>query len=175
MSDVAKKAKTSDDAEGQDDKIMRGQCFCGAVKLELTGKPDWFCLCHCTICQRLSGGEYQTFVAVRSHDRLKVVEGQDNLTSVASSEGMDRQFCKKCGSACLNIASTFEMRDAPIVLFERDEDGNLLVKGDPQTTSHIFYVNRVRNHIDNLPKFAAYPVNAAPLKIDEKGDIIAEE
>ncbi len=34
---------------------MKGQCHCGAVQYEVTGKPINHALCHCTDCRRHAG------------------------------------------------------------------------------------------------------------------------
>jgi hypothetical protein len=31
------------------------ECLCGKTSLELSGKPRFQVLCHCTICQKLTG------------------------------------------------------------------------------------------------------------------------
>jgi len=33
-----------------------GSCFCGAVKLEVTGSPEAMGYCHCSSCRSWSGG-----------------------------------------------------------------------------------------------------------------------
>ena len=35
-----------------------GQCRCGAVRIEATGAPLATMACHCTGCQRMTGGAY---------------------------------------------------------------------------------------------------------------------
>ena len=31
----------------QDDKTFKGQCYCGAVTIEVTGSPEGAGYCHC--------------------------------------------------------------------------------------------------------------------------------
>src|ERR1700688_4054085 len=38
-----------------------GSCFCGAVKLEVTGSPEAMGYCHCNSCRSWSGGPVNAF------------------------------------------------------------------------------------------------------------------
>jgi hypothetical protein len=38
-----------------------GNCFCGAVKLEVTGSPEAMGYCHCSSCRSWSGGPVNAF------------------------------------------------------------------------------------------------------------------
>ena len=39
----------------------RGACFCGAVQLEVSGKPEAMGYCHCRSCRSWSGGPVNAF------------------------------------------------------------------------------------------------------------------
>lgn len=39
----------------------RGECFCGAVKIETTGEPEGMGYCHCRSCRSWSGGPVNAF------------------------------------------------------------------------------------------------------------------
>ena len=44
---------------------MRGGCFCGRVRYEVTGKPFNETSCHCSMCRRSAGAPFVTWFSVR--------------------------------------------------------------------------------------------------------------
>ena len=83
-----------------------GGCNCGQVTYEFEGDPVATVVCHCSHCQRQSGGAYSV--------NLVMPEGQltiDGELSVFEDRGESgdavyvyRKFCGSCGSP---IISTF--------------------------------------------------------------------
>jgi len=39
----------------------KGECFCGAVEIEVTGEPNAMGYCHCRSCRSWSGGPVNAF------------------------------------------------------------------------------------------------------------------
>jgi hypothetical protein len=79
---------------------FRGQCQCGAVKLE-AAPPSKFCAhCHCGMCRRAHGAPLVTWIGFLD-TQLKIVEGDAVLVRYRSSEHATRSFCGKCGSMML--------------------------------------------------------------------------
>ena len=39
----------------------KGECFCGAVQVEVTGEPEAMGYCHCQSCRSWSGGPVNAF------------------------------------------------------------------------------------------------------------------
>ncbi|MEM8819020.1 MAG: GFA family protein [Pseudomonadota bacterium] len=74
---------------------MTGRCYCGAVSLTTTVRPQSVAYCHCIDCRRVTGAPVAAFAAFP--------EGSVSLTTdhVArfSAPGIERQFCAVCGSA----------------------------------------------------------------------------
>lgn len=73
---------------------LNGRCLCGAVRFTATPLEGMHA-CHCETCRRTSGG---VFLSVDCGDSV-VVESPEALTSYASSEWAERQFCGACGSS----------------------------------------------------------------------------
>ncbi|MEO1658370.1 MAG: GFA family protein [Pseudomonadota bacterium] len=71
--------------------MAKGRCLCGAVTYEAEGNFDSVQICHCTDCQRWSGGP---FFGV-SADSI-ITNGRE--TWFRSSEWAERGFCGNCGS-----------------------------------------------------------------------------
>lgn len=92
----------------------KGQCLCGAVKLEGRGalRID---ACHCGMCLRWHGGPG---LAVMFEDGVHVVEGQQNIGVYDSSKWATRQFCKTCGSTLFYKMKNSEKFGAQAGLFD---------------------------------------------------------
>jgi len=76
-------------------KIYSGSCLCGAVKMAAQGEPLRVVNCHCPSCRKATGAAFATFV---DYDVDKVKFKGSALKAYASSVGVKRQFCSKCGS-----------------------------------------------------------------------------
>ena len=77
--------------------MYKGSCLCGAVRYEIRGVILRTSQCWCTMCQKQHGAASGPYANVASAD-LRFVQGEDALTHYASSPGVDRTFCKVCGS-----------------------------------------------------------------------------
>lgn len=74
---------------------VTGKCLCGAVAFSAQAKSLDVSVCHCSMCNRWSGG-LSMFLEVAGAPKF---EGQDNIGLYRSSEWGDRGFCKVCGSS----------------------------------------------------------------------------
>lgn len=82
--------------------IATGSCLCGAVRLELTGKPLRSVVCYCNDCRKNSGnlGQFCARVDVKNvlvddpHSQVSLYE----ITNTSSGVPKQKQFCKQCGS-----------------------------------------------------------------------------
>jgi len=53
--------------------------------------------CHCTSCQKLSGGGATANLRTRS-DAVRILEGEELLQSFRPEGGSAKTFCRTCGS-----------------------------------------------------------------------------
>ncbi|MFG1357513.1 GFA family protein [Xanthobacter pseudotagetidis] len=77
--------------------VVQGGCLCGAVRYRLR-HPRAAYWCHCTMCRRASGSAALPWVSVARGD-FELVQGV--MTTYASSAGVSRDFCGRCGSPIL--------------------------------------------------------------------------
>ncbi|WP_167758606.1 GFA family protein [Zemynaea arenosa] len=75
----------------------RGSCLCGAVHWEIRGPIARTSRCWCTMCQKQHGAAYAPYANAARADFV-ITQGEDALAHYASSPGVDRSFCKVCGS-----------------------------------------------------------------------------
>lgn len=78
---------------------ISGSCLCGAVKYTSAAEPAVVAVCHCTHCQKQSGGAFSVNVGVPK-GRLQFTSGKTTVFQDQGSSGMPvyRHFCGACGS-----------------------------------------------------------------------------
>ena len=74
---------------------ITGGCLCGAVRFQITAKPLAAHYCHCTMCQRQTGGPFSVSATVPSRG-FSITK--DEPAAYESSPGILRLFCGACGS-----------------------------------------------------------------------------
>lgn len=72
-----------------------GGCQCGSVRFTASGVPKFAARCHCASCRQATGAEFATWVGWRD-DQVEWSAGEPQR--YASSEGVQRGFCGKCGT-----------------------------------------------------------------------------
>src|SRR6201982_3235614 len=73
-----------------------GNCFCGTVKLEVTGTPEAMGYCHCSSCRSWSGGPVNAF-SLWKPDPVKVTAGHEHVATYNKTKRSFRKYCAKCG------------------------------------------------------------------------------
>lgn len=76
-------------------EVRQGHCLCGAVSFETRGAPRFISNCHCESCRRAASAPSVTWAGFQDD---QVTMSGDPLTAFASSAGVERFFCGKCGS-----------------------------------------------------------------------------
>jgi hypothetical protein len=56
----------------------KGECFCGTVKVEVTGEPAAMGYCHCQSCRTWSAGPVNAFTLWKP-ENVRVTEGARHL------------------------------------------------------------------------------------------------
>ena len=76
---------------------MDGRCTCGAIRYRLTDTPLFVHACHCTWCQRETGGPHAINAMIES-DRVQLLEGTPIEVQTASASGRGQVIvrCPDC-------------------------------------------------------------------------------
>ena len=133
--------------------VLRGGCMCGAVRYEADGDPFHATLCHCIDCRRASGAPALAWFSVR-RAVLRWTRGTPVLH--ASSPGVQRQFCGRCGTQL-----TWHSVDVP------DEiDVTTCSLDDPDAippADHTYHAQHVRwlHLADGLPRYPTLRANGS--------------
>ena len=74
-----------------------GNCLCGQVKFQLNAEPLTLYACHCTDCQRRSGGALLLSMWV-NREAIELLEGSLLLVSSIATDGRERKnrACPAC-------------------------------------------------------------------------------
>ena len=85
--------------------IKSGGCLCGHIRYTIKGEPILTVVCHCTHCQKQSGGVFST-----NHGVPETAYEQSGQTKVFTDSGdsgqpVFRHFCGECGSPILSTVA----------------------------------------------------------------------
>jgi hypothetical protein len=75
--------------------LLKGGCFCGAIRYTVTGTPFNATNCHCSVCRRTTGAPFVSWFSVRPEE-FRVEQGEP--AQFASSAHGRRSFCARCGT-----------------------------------------------------------------------------
>jgi hypothetical protein len=113
--------------------VMTGRCLCGDIQYEYLGSPDRVFHCHCDSCRRHVSSPVATFVSV-PRDAFHFTQGTPQV--YASSPGVRRSFCPRCGSP---VAYEADRIPNEIHLYH----GTLTDPGAARPTAHVHVADRL--------------------------------
>jgi hypothetical protein len=137
----------------------KGECFCGAVQIEVSGDPEGMGYCHCRSCRSWSGGPVNAF-SLWKPEVVKVTAGAEHLTTYAKSPGSQRQYCAKCGGHLMTNHPGLGLID----VFSATLPTLAFAPG-----LHINYAETVLPMKDGLPKMKDFPA-----EFGGSGEVMAE-
>ncbi|OAA48515.1 DUF636 domain-containing protein [Metarhizium rileyi] len=78
----------------------KGSCLCQDIQFQFEGEPAVTALCHCTDCQKWTGGAF-TSNAVVPCGSFKITKGTPKTWDVKGASGKINKhfFCANCGSS----------------------------------------------------------------------------
>lgn len=85
---------------------ITGGCVCGAVRYRLNAPPKSLYACHCTDCQKLSGGMASMSMPVMAAD-FEIMQGALAAFEKAADSGraVGIRFCPTCGTRIMHVPS----------------------------------------------------------------------
>ena len=81
---------------------ISGECFCGAIRYEVSGNLRDARSCHCSRCRKAFSSQASAYALVNS-DEFEWSTGEDLLTSYVGKHGFGLQFCSVCGSTLCGL------------------------------------------------------------------------
>jgi hypothetical protein len=138
---------------------ISGGCFCGAVRIEVTGNPEGMGYCHCASCRSWSGGPVNAFTLWKP-DAVRVTAEAGDLGMFQKTPLSQRQYCKKCGGHLMTTHPTLGLVD----VFAATIPDLPFVPG-----VHVNYADTVLPMRDGLPKLKDFPA-----ELGGSGEILPE-
>jgi hypothetical protein len=90
-----------------DGSPITGRCLCGSITYSVDAEPMVQAVCHCSDCQRQTGGPFTVVVGVPLS--ALAVEGDTlgSFTTVGEDHGgeTERNFCTACGAPIFSVAA----------------------------------------------------------------------
>ncbi len=125
----------------------QGACYCGAVKVTVTGAPAASAICHCRSCRKWHAAPLNAWSIWPSAD-VEITGGAVITSSTDAASG--RVSCAACGGCVANHKPQVNMT----VVYPMTLVGSGL---EYKPAFHIHYGERVMDVADGLPKFAEMP------------------
>lgn len=125
----------------------RGECFCGAVRLEAEGEPVGMGYCHCSSCRSWSGGPVNAFT-LWNPASVRVTAGAEHVATFSKTPMSDRKYCAKCGGHLMTNHPTLGVIDV---------FASTLPELPFAPGLHVNYAETVLPMRDGLPKFKDFP------------------
>ncbi|KAJ9465502.1 hypothetical protein DIPPA_00749 [Diplonema papillatum] len=134
-----------------------GKCFCGTVKYEVEGDPDWVAVEHSTF-YRKTHGAFNLPVAAYKPKHFSLHEGEQYLHR-KSFESIYKHTCKKCGT---HVYDDWLPHHKKVVFpSQLDAFGGHHRLAAPWSRFHpqfhLHYDSALLPVYDGLPKFATIP------------------
>ncbi len=133
------------------EQVFEGSCHCGRVRYRAVAPFGEMTNCHCTDCRKSHGAAFATYIEV-PRERFSYVQGEGELHSFQAESGLQRYFCRNCGSIIWNGSS-----NPPEAYWITA--GTLDTPLDRKPDAHIFIRSKVPWYDikDDLPQHQAYP------------------
>ena len=143
----------------QPEAVFTGQCFCGAVRIVVTGDPVGAGYCHCASCRSWSAGPVNAFTLWKP-EAVEVTQGEDQIGEYHKDGRTYRQWCKVCGGHVMSRHPEWGLVDVYAAT----------IPSFPFTPGvHVNYESTVLRMHDGLPKLKDFPT-----EFGGSGEAIAE-
>ena len=142
-----------------EEKTYEGQCYCGAVKIVVSGDPLGAGYCHCAACRSWSAGPVNAFTLWQP-TAVQVTKGADQIGTYNKTPGSSRKWCKTCGGHLFAEHPPLQLTDVFAAMIPQ-------LKFQPAL--HVNYEDHVLRMADGLPKLRDFPK-----ELGGSGEAVAE-
>ena len=134
-----------------------GGCACGAVRFKVSAPFLGVGACHCTDCQKASGGG-PNYVGLAAKSALSVTKGEPRLYRTRANSGAEvgRVFCPECGTPLWSLPANEPF--IPVKLGALDDSADIAPR------MHIFVDSAPQWHVIEAG-VPAFPVMPPPLEL----------
>ena len=118
--------------------IIEGGCFCGSVRYSFEPGNYPSANCHCSICRRISGAAFVSWIAVPTSCFNYSIGDPKKL--ISSSHGA-RYFCDACGTP-LTCVLDEDKKNIYVTICSLDNPGDFEPKEDIYVEDILDWVNK---------------------------------
>ena len=136
-----------------------GECFCGTVRIEVSGEPEAMGYCHCASCRSWSGGPVNAF-SLWKPEAVQVTAGAEQIGTFEKTAFSQRQYCTRCGGHLTSRHPSLGLVDVFAAT---------IPSLDFKPGVHLNYAETVLPMKDGLPKFRDFPA-----EVGGSGETMAE-
>lgn len=139
-----------------------GACNCGAIQFSCDGDPFFTQYCHCSKCREIAALSKRDidklgygFTAGYLKSSFNITSGNNNLDEVVRNNSK-LLLCKTCHSLIYGISLDPNKQDGIGININNFHFKNVIPESF-KPVRHIWYVNRIVNFDDDLPKYKDAP------------------
>jgi len=141
------------------EQSFKGQCFCGAVEIVVTGESVGAGYCHCDSCRSWSAGPVNAFTLWKTGD-VQITKGAEHIGEYHKTEKSHRKWCTLCGGHLMTAHPQWDLVDVYAAT----------IPDFPfKPGVHVNYGATVLPMKDGLPKFKDFPA-----EMGGSGEMIAD-
>ncbi len=129
------------------DNSFTGGCFCGAVRLRVSGEPEGMGYCHCNSCRHWSAGPVNAFT-LWNPEAVQITQGMENIGTYNKTPLCARSWCKSCSGHIYTELPTIELIDV---------FASVIPDFPFKAGVHVHYQETVLHMKDGLPKMKDLP------------------
>ena len=137
----------------------KGNCFCGAVEIQVQDTPEAMGYCHCSSCRSWSATPVTAFTLWKPQN-VRITKGAESVGKFAKTDASLRQYCKRCGGHLMTDHPNFGLVDVYAATIPT-------LKFAPAL--HVNYAETVLPMKDGLPKLKDFPA-----EMGGSGDAVPE-
>ncbi len=131
--------------------MIKGRCFCGKNRYEVSNEFFEVMYCHCSNCRKLHSSAFAVYGATKV-ENFHWINSSPTLVEFKSSLAVTRHFCGTCGSLLVSTDNT-EPDTIYLSLGTVDEPSNILPEYHQFASSRVSWC-KVQ---DGLPKYGHWP------------------
>jgi len=133
---------------------IKGGCYCGKIRYEISSEPKTVVHCHCNNCKQSVGSPFVTWAVFDLED---INYQKDSPTEYKTETNAERGFCDRCGSSISYHGIGGDSIDITVGTFD-----------DPNSCTpekHIWDKRRINwiNLDDGLPHFSEWSMGNKPI------------
>lgn len=146
-----------------DEKVYKGQCYCGEIHFEAKEEPLFTQYCHCNKCRNIASDSKNpadkkgyNFTAAYLTKNFTITKGQGELTFIVSNSSR-LYLCSHCKSLIYGISQDPEKQGGIGINATNFQFAEGIRPPSFEPVRHIWYPNRTVDFDDKLPKFKDAP------------------